>query len=125
MLGANSILYPDPAGGGPPGIWMSGLLERLGIAAEMKSKTKLANPGPNFYDSVARGEVEIGFNQIRENFAASNVDPVGPLPPAIQNYTQFAAGIGAASAQMDAAKALIVFLTSPSATALLKAKGYE
>jgi molybdate transport system substrate-binding protein len=125
MLAARSILYPDPAGGGPPGIWMSGLLDRLGIGAEMKQKTKLANPGPNFYDSVASGDAEIGFNQISENLAASNVDPIGPLPPAIQNYTQFAAGIGASSTQMDAAKALITFLTSPSSVALLKTRGYE
>lgn len=125
MLSAKSILYPDPAGGGPPGIWMSGLLDRLGIGAEMKPKTKLANPGPNFYDSVASGEVEIGFNQISENLAASNVDAIGPLPPTIQNFTQFAAGIGASSAQVDAAKMLIDFLTSPASAALLKAKGYE
>jgi len=125
MLSAKSILYPDPAGGGPPGIWMSGLLDRLGIGAEMKPKTKLANPGPNFYDSIASGEVEIGFNQISENLAASNVDPVGPLPPPIQNYTQFAAGIGASSAQVDTAKMLTNFLTSPTSAALFKAKGYE
>jgi molybdate transport system substrate-binding protein len=125
MLAAGSILYPDPAGGGPPGIWMSGLLDRLGIGAEMKQKTKLANPGPNFYDGVANGDVEIGFNQVSENLAATNVDPVGPLPPAIQNYTQFAAGIGASSTQRDAAKALVNFLASPSSAALLKARGYE
>jgi molybdate transport system substrate-binding protein len=125
MLSAQSILYPDPAGGGPPGIWMSGLLDRLGIGAEMKPKTRLANPGPDFYDSIAIGEVEIGFNQISENLAALNVDPVGPLPTAIQNYTQFAAGIGSSSTQVDAAKGLIKFLTSPTSTALFKAKGYE
>jgi molybdate transport system substrate-binding protein len=125
MLSAKSILYPDPAGGGPPGIWMLGLLDRLGIGAEMKPKTKLANPGPNFYDSIASGEAEIGFNQISENLAASNVDPLGPLPSAIQNYTQFAAGIGASSAHVDAAKMLINSLTSPPAATLLKAKGYE
>ena len=125
MLSAKSILYPDPAGGGPPGIWMSGLLDRLGIGAEMKPKTKLANPGPTFYDGIASGEVEIGFNQISENLAASNIDPLGPLPPPIQNYTPFAAGIGASSAQLDPAKMLINFLISPASAALLKAKGYE
>jgi molybdate transport system substrate-binding protein len=125
MLAARSILYPDPAGGGPPGIWMSGLLDRLGIGTEMKPKTRLANPGPTFYDSVASGEVEIGFNQISENLAASNVDPLGPLPAPIQNYTQFTAGIGASSAQADPAKMLINFLTSPASAAVFKARGYE
>jgi molybdate transport system substrate-binding protein len=125
MLSARSILYPDPAGGGPPGIWMSGLLDRLGIGAEMKPKTKLANPGPNFYESIANGEADIGFNQISENIAAPGVDTIGPLPPEIQNYTQFAAGIGSSSAQVDAAKMLTNFLTSPASAALLKAKGYE
>ena len=89
MLAARSIAYPDPAGGGASGIYVASLLERLGIAAEMKPKTKLSTL-ETLYASVASGEVEIGFNQISEILAQPTIELAGPLPPEIQNYTQFA-----------------------------------
>jgi molybdate transport system substrate-binding protein len=124
MLAARSIIYPDPAGGGASGIYVAGLLERLGIAAEMKPKTKLSTL-KILYASVANGDVEIGFNQISEILAQPSVELVGPLPAAIQNYTQFTPGIVAGSRQADAAAALVTFLYSPAVKAVLKAKGFE
>src|SRR4051794_12389577 len=111
MLAARSITYPDPAGGGASGIYMASLLERLGIAGEMKSKTKLSPSANVLYASVASGDVEIGFNQISEVLAQPTVEFAGPLPSAIQNYTQFAPGIVAGSSQTDAARALVTFLS--------------
>ncbi|GEP61575.1 hypothetical protein RSO01_87410 [Reyranella soli] len=125
MLAARSIAYPDPAGGGASGIYVASLLERLGIAGEMKPKTRLLPPTEALYGSVARGDVEIGFNQISEILAQPTVDLAGPLPSAIQNYTQFAPGIVTGSNQAHAAKALVDFLSSPAAQAVLKAKGFE
>ena len=124
MLAARSIAYPDPAGGGASGIYVASLLERLGLAAEMKPKTKLSTLG-TLYASVASGDVEIGFNQVSEILAQPTVELAGPLPPAIQNYTQFIAGIVTGSGQPDAARALVTFLYSPAAKAVLKAKGFE
>jgi molybdate transport system substrate-binding protein len=124
MLAARSIAYPDPAGGGASGIYVASLLERLGIAAEMKPKTKLATLG-TLYASVASGDVEIGFNQVSEILAQPTIELAGPLPSAIQNYTQFAPGIITGSSQADAARALVTFLSSPPAQAVLKAKGFE
>jgi molybdate transport system substrate-binding protein len=124
MLAAKSIAYPDPAGGGASGIYVAGLLERLGIAAEMKPKTRLSTLG-TLYASVASGEVEIGFNQVSEILAQPTVELVGPLPSAIQNYTQFASGIVTGGSQADAASALATFLYSPAAQTVLKAKGFE
>lgn len=124
MLAARSIAYPDPARGGASGIYVASLLERLGIAAEMKPKTKLSTLG-TLYASVANGEVEIGFNQISEILAQPTVELVGPLPSAIQNYTQFVPGIITGSSQTDAARALVTFLSSPAAQTVLKAKGFE
>src|SRR5215203_5992394 len=121
MLAAKSIAYPDPAGGGASGIYVASLLERLGIAAEMKPKTKLAT----LYASVASGEVEIGFNQVSEILAQPTVELAAPLPPAVQNYTQFAPGIVIGGGQTDAARALVTFLYSPAAKTVLKAKGFE
>ena len=124
MLAARSIAYPDPAGGGASGIYVASLLERLGIAAEMKPKTKLSTLA-TLYTSVASGEIEIGFNQVSEILAQPTIELAGPLPSAIQNYTQFAPGIVTGSGQADAARALVAFLYSPSAKTVLKAKGFE
>src|SRR5712664_816566 len=125
MLAARSIAYPDPAGGGASGIYVASLLDRLSIAGEMKAKTKFYPPSAPLYESVASGEVEIGFNQISEILAQPSVEFLGPLPAAIQNFTQFAAGIIASSTQADAGKALIGFLSSPTAAAFMKSKGFE
>ena len=124
MLAARSIAYPDPAGGGASGIYVASLLERLGIAAEMKPKTRLSTLEA-LYASVASGDVEIGFNQISEILAQPTIELAGPLPPEIQNYTQFAPGIVTGSSQADAGRALVTFLYSPAAQAVLKAKGFE
>lgn len=124
MLAARSIAYPDPAGGGASGIYVASLLQRLGIAAEMKPKTKLSTLD-TLYVSVASGDVEIGFNQVSEILAQPTVELAGPLPSAIQNYTQFAPGIVAGSSRPDAARALVTFLSSPAAQTVLKAKGFE
>jgi molybdate transport system substrate-binding protein len=124
MLAARSIAYPDPAGGGASGIYVASLLERLGIAAEMKPKTKLSTLG-TLYASVASGEVEIGFNQVSEILAQPTIELAGPLPPEIQNYTQFLPGVVTGSSQADAARALVTFLYSPAAKTVLKTKGFE
>jgi len=124
MLAARSIAYPDPAGGGASGIYVAKLLERMGIVAEMKSKTRLSTL-ETLYASVANGEVEIGFNQVSEILAQPTVELIAPLPPDIQNYTQFAPGIITGSNQADAARALVAFLSSPASRAVLKAKGFE
>jgi molybdate transport system substrate-binding protein len=125
LLTAKSITYPDPAGGGASGVYMASLLERLGIAADMKSKTRLSPSGPELYQSVASGDVELGFNQISEVLAQPSVKFAGPLPSDIQNYTQFTPGIVAGSNQPDAATALIRFLRSPAAQTVFKDKGFE
>ena len=77
------------------------------------------------YESVASGVVEIGFNQISEILAQPSIELAGPLPSAIQNYTQFAPGIIAGRSQTDAGRALVTFLSSPAVQTILKAKGFE
>ncbi|WP_439400255.1 molybdate ABC transporter substrate-binding protein (plasmid) [Bradyrhizobium sp. PMVTL-01] len=125
MLAAKSIIYPDPAGGGASGVYMVSLLERMGIAEEMKSKTKLSPSANVLYASVAGGDVEIGFNQISEVLAQPSIEFAGPLPSEIQNYTQFSPGIVSESNQAEAARALVAFLASAAAQPVLKAKGFE
>ncbi len=124
VLDAKSVSFIDPASGGSSGIYVAKLLERLGIAAEVKPKEKLKEGGL-VADYIASGQAELGIHQISEIVPHHEVTLVGPLPAEIQNYTVYAAGVGATTAHADAAKALIAVFSGPSAQALFKAKGME
>lgn len=124
LRAAKSVAYIDPAAGGSSGIYVAGLLDKLGLAAEVKPKAKLI-PGGAVAEHVARGEAELGIHQISEILPVKGVTLVGPLPSEIQNYTVYAAGIGAGAKAADAAKALIEALSGATAAEVLKSKGME
>jgi molybdate transport system substrate-binding protein len=124
LLAAKSIAYIDPAAGGSSGIYVAGLLDRLGIAAEMKGKSKLI-PGGRVAEHIARGEAELGIHQISEILPVKGVTLVGPLPADIQSYTVYAAAVGANAKAADAARDLLKALKAPAAADVLKAKGME
>lgn len=124
LLAAKSVAYIDPAAGGSSGIYVSGLLDKLGIAAEVKPKAKLIHGGA-VAEHIARGEAEVGIHQISEILPVKGIVLVGPLPAEIQNYTIYAAGLGANAKQAEAAKALIKALTGPAAADVLKSKGMQ
>jgi molybdate transport system substrate-binding protein len=125
MLSAKSIGWNDPAAGAPVSIYMIDALERLGIGAEMKPKTTAFKLRSERFEAVARGDIEIGFNQISEIVAARGVDLVGPLPPEIQHYTMFTAGIVVSSKDVEAAKALLRFIAAPASRAVMEGRGFE
>jgi molybdate transport system substrate-binding protein len=124
LLAAKSVAYLDPAAGGSSGIYVAGLLDKLGIAGEVKPKAKLI-PGGAVAEHIARGEAELGIHQISEILHVKGVTLVGPLPAEIQNYTVYAAGIGPRAKESAAAKALLDALSGPSAAEVLKSKGME
>ena len=124
LLAAKSIVYADPARGGASGVYFARVIERLGIADELKSKTILV-PGAQAADVVAKGEAELGVGQASEIVPVAGAQLVGPLPGELASTTVFAGAIGAGSKSSEAAKALFQFLTSPDAKAALKAKGFE
>src|SRR5205823_13012054 len=121
---AKSVAYIDPASGGSSGIYVAKLLDQLGIAAEIRPKAKLKQGG-YVADLIASGEAELGIHQISEIVPVKEVTLVGPLPAEIQNYTVYAAGLGAQAKDGEAAKALIKALTGSAAAAVLKSKGME
>ena len=124
LLAAKSVAYIDPAAGGSSGIYLANLFEKLGIAAEIKPKAKLKQGG-YIAELIANGEAELGLHQISEILPVKGVKLVGPLPAEIQNYTVYAAAVGANAKQPDAAQALIKLLTGPAADSVLKARGME
>jgi molybdate transport system substrate-binding protein len=124
LINARSVAYIDPASGGSSGIYVAGLLDRLGVAAEVKPKAKLKQGG-YVADLIKSGEAELGIHQISEIVPVKEVTLVGPLPAEIQNYTTYAAGVGASAKDSEAAKALIKVLSGPSAAAVLKEKGMD
>lgn len=124
LLAAKSVAYIDPAAGGSSGIYVAGLLDRLGVAAEVKPKAKLI-PGGAVAEHIARGEAELGIHQISEILPVKGVTLVGPLPADIQNYTVYAAGLGAHGKDSEGAKALLKTLSGPAAADVLKSKGME
>jgi molybdate transport system substrate-binding protein len=124
MLGAKSVALGDPAGGGPLGVYSADLLQRLGIADDLKTKTKLLPSGTQVAEAVAKGESEIGIGLASDAVVVPGLVAIA-LPAEIQTYTTYTLGIIASSKQVDAAKALIAFLTSPAAKQALAAKGFE
>jgi molybdate transport system substrate-binding protein len=123
LLGARSIAVGNPSRS-PVGKHVISLLERLGIAADVKPKLRLAASGPATVDMVAKGQAAIGLAETIDIMISPLVEAVGPLPPDIQSFTSFAAAVPA-KANQRAAKALVDFLLSPPAVKVLKAMGLE
>jgi molybdate transport system substrate-binding protein len=125
LLNAKSIAWSDPAAGGASGVHFAKVIDRLGIADQVKAKTKHPPPSGNTANLVVAGEAELAVQQEPEVMSVAGVDMVGPLPGDLNNITVYAAGIGAGSQQSDAGNALIRFLHTPEAQAVFKAKGLK
>jgi molybdate transport system substrate-binding protein len=119
LLSASSIVYvPSSAAGA----YVTKVFDRLAIADEMKARTKAVQLPDQIAPAVANGDAELGVFLIN-TLIAPDVDLVGPLPAELQQELVFSAAVAADSQQPEAAKAFIDFLTSPPATAIIKAKG--
>jgi molybdate transport system substrate-binding protein len=125
LLEAKSIAYSDPAAGGASGVHFAAVLERLGIADAIKTKTKFPPAGGNAASLVATGEAELAIQQKPEIMNVAGVDVAGPLPSDLNKVTVFAAGIVANGKNTDAAKALLKFLQSSEAAKVFKAVGFD
>lgn len=121
VLGARGIGYST----GPSGAHVARLLEQWGIADAVAGRLVQAPPGVPVATLIARGDVEMGFQQLSELMDVPDIDVVGPLPAAIQQMTVFSAAVCTASAKPEAALALLTFLASPSADAAKRRHGME
>ena len=120
VLAAKSLVYSH----GPSGVYLDGLFQRMGIAGELASRVKRVQGEPAG-GLVARGEAEIGFQQMSELLPVAGIDIAGPLPAEIQEITRFAGAVHARSPVRDAATALVKFFTTREAAAVMKAKGLQ
>ena len=121
LLAAKTVGYTS----GPSGVYMAGLIERMGIAAEVKPKHRGVPSGGTIGTIVASGDAEIGFQQVSELVHIAGIDYIGPLPSDVQCVTVFSCGMQTGAAQPDAAKALVAFVTTPAAKNVMTKHGLE
>jgi molybdate transport system substrate-binding protein len=121
LLAAKSIGYST----GPSGVYMLSVFEKMGIADQVKGKLKQTSSGVFVGTLIATGETEVGFQQISELVHFDGIDYVGPLPGNLQRMTMFSAAVHTGTKQGDTARALIKFITAPSAAPVIKKHGLE
>lgn len=121
LLAAKTVGYTS----GPSGVYMAGLVERMGIAAEVKAKFRSVPSGGTIGTIVASGDCEIGFQQVSELVHIPGVDYIGPLPAEVQRVTVFSIGLQTGAPNPGPAKALVAFLTTSAAVAVMQKHGLE
>lgn len=121
VLAARSISYST----GPSGVALATLFERWGITEQLQGRIVQAPPGVPVASLVARGEVELGFQQLSELLGVAGIAIAGPLPAAIQIVTTFSAGIPVHTAHAEAVRALLAYMAAPQATDAKRRQGME
>ncbi len=121
VLAARTVSYST----GPSGVALAKLFERWGIAEDIKSRLVTPPPGIPVGSLVAKGEVELGFQQLSELINLEGITVLGPLPPAIQITTTFSGGVCATSAQAEAVRAMLAYMASPAAAEAKRRQGMD
>jgi molybdate transport system substrate-binding protein len=124
LLAAKSVAVGDPARGGGASLYTIGLLKRLGISEEVKTKSRLEASGTEIAEAVAKGDAELGIGVASDLSLVPGIEAVA-LPAEVQSYSLYVAGVNADSKQVEAANALIAFLKSPTVKQALTANGFE
>lgn len=124
LLAAKSITYADPARGATSGMHFASVLEKLGIKDQVASKTKL-QVGGFVVELVAKGEVEMGIQQMSEIVPVKGVTLLGPLPGDLQRVTPYIAVVPKNAASGEAAAQMLAFITSDKARPALAHGGLE
>jgi molybdate transport system substrate-binding protein len=125
LLTAKSIAYSEPSAGGASGVYLAKLLERMGIAEEMKPKTKYPPPGGFSANLLMTGEAELAVQQKPELLHVAGAEVIGLLPGDLNVVTEFAAAIMAGCKNGEAGTALIKMLQSPEAIVTFQSKGLD
>jgi molybdate transport system substrate-binding protein len=121
VLAARTLGYST----GPSGVALQKLFERWGVAETLRDRIVQAPPGVPVGALVARGEVELGFQQRSELMHLEGIEVLGPMPPGLEILTTFSGGLCAASTQPEAARVLLDFMASPEAAEAKRRQGME
>jgi molybdate transport system substrate-binding protein len=125
LLKAKSIAYSEPSAGGASGVYFAKLLERMGIAEQMRLKTKYPPAGGFSGELLLSGQAELAVQQKPELMHVAGTEIVGFLPGDLNMVTEFAAAIMAGSKNAPTGKALIAMLRSPASAAVFRSKGLD
>jgi molybdate transport system substrate-binding protein len=125
LLAARAVGYTDPAAGGASGVHFAKMAETLGIAAEIRAKSKFPPPAGFVGTLLTNGDVDIAFQSKPELATTAGVDVVGPPPGDLGQTVVYAAGVSASARDAAASNAFVKFLTTPEAQAVFKAKGFD
>jgi molybdate transport system substrate-binding protein len=121
VLAAKSVAYSA----GASGTYLVTLFQKMGIADAVKAKAATVKPGEPVGEVIARGDAELGFQQVSELVPVKGIQYVGPLPAEIQNVTVFSGGVHSGAKEADAAAALVKFLTAPAAMPIITKHNLE
>lgn len=121
VLAARTVSYST----GPSGVALAKLFERWGIADQIRDRIVTPPPGIPVGSLVAKGEVELGFQQLSELINLPGITVVGPMPQAIQIVTTFSGGVCASSTQADAVRGMLAFMASPDAAEPKRRQGMD
>ncbi|MDR5761090.1 substrate-binding domain-containing protein [Caballeronia sp. LZ035] len=121
VLAARSIGYST----GPSGVYLTQLFERWGIAGRIAARCVQAQPGVAVGTLIARGEVELGFQQMSEMIGMAGIDVLGMLPPSIQTLTVFTGAVAATASAPALAREFLAYAASPEADAVKARHGME
>ncbi len=121
VLAARTVSYST----GPSGVALAKLFERWGIADQIRDRIVTPPPGIPVGSLVAKGEVELGFQQLSELINLPGITVLGPMPQAVQIVTTFSGGVCASSAQADAVRGMLAFMASPDAAEPKRRQGMD
>jgi len=123
LLAAKSVSFTNPTAGGTAAVFVSGLLDRLGIADDVKKKAVMYNAGREVVAAVARGDAEVGITFTSEFIPVKGIKIVGTLPKEIEFVNEYSAYIPTASAPAEPARALLAYMARPASREIFRAAG--
>jgi molybdate transport system substrate-binding protein len=121
VLDAGSVAYSS----GPSGTYVAQLFDRMGVTQLVKAKLIMPPPNVQVGDLLARGQVELGFQQVSDLLPVQGIDFLGPLPPSLQSYTIYRMALHRSAPQPGVASAFVRFLLSPAARPVITKAGME
>ena len=121
VLDAKSVAYSS----GPSGLYIAEMFKHMGIEEQIKPKLVLPPSNVQVGEVLAKGEADLGFQQVSDLVHMQGITYVGPLPAALQNITTYSIGVHPSAPAGEAARALVKFLTAPEGRSAITKAGLD